>query len=77
MKTMQRNWASGLQNLPGVPDLPTAFENKVRRLGLANSPDSWAHSNALRLWVKANRKRCYVPEWLLRQMGLGEFFEGE
>jgi hypothetical protein len=59
------NWGK-----PGgrIPDLPTAFEQQVRRLGLTRR--TCARSLALREWCQHNRNRCYIPEWLLKEWGI-------
>ena len=72
-----RLWSSGRGAALTVPDLPTCFELKVKRLGLANSPERWADSAALRKFVKANRTRHYIPESLLQEFGLSTGYEGE
>lgn len=75
-KTAQRHWSSGTYIDP-VPDEPTAFEQKVKRLGLANSPEKWPQSVALRAWVKSHKNSRYVPEWLVQELGLSGFYEGD
>jgi hypothetical protein len=73
-----RLWSSHTANwLKLLPTGPTAFELKVKRLGLANSPEKWTESPRLREWVKLNKNRRYVPEWLLDAYGLKGFYEGE
>jgi hypothetical protein len=52
------------QSMPAwVPALPTAFEMKVKQLGLRR--EEYVYSEALRVWCEENRNRCYIPEWLL------------
>jgi hypothetical protein len=75
-RAASRLWSSGRAALT-VPDGPSAFEQKVKRLGLANSPERWPESVALRAWVKGNKNHRYVPEWLLLEMNLMGFYEGE
>jgi hypothetical protein len=41
----------------------TEFEVEVRRLGLTGQ--TCASSSELRRWCEVNKKRCYIPEWLL------------
>ena len=72
-----RLWSSHTANWLKSPDGPSAFELKVQRIGLADSPDEWKHSAKLRAWVKANKNHRYVPESLLRDMGLMGFYEGD
>ena len=72
-----RLWSSHTANWLKSPDGPSAFEIKVKRMGLADSPEQWTGSAKLRTWVKANKNRRYVPEWLLQEMGLMGFYEGD
>lgn len=60
-------WTKGL-GAKRLPKLPTEFELCVRRLGLTEQ--SCAESGELRSWCKANRNRCYIPEWLLNRWKL-------
>jgi hypothetical protein len=60
------NWTKG--QLPQIPQLPTAFEVEVRKLGL--NEQTCATSKQLERWCERNRNRCYVPERLLKQWGL-------
>jgi len=60
-----------------MPDGPTKFERTVARLGLADTPEAWAQSKSLRDFVKANKNKCYIPEWLIDEMGLAGFYEGD
>ena len=53
---------------PPLPATPTEFEIIAERLNLL--PETYATSLALRRWCHANRNRCYVPEWLLKEWGL-------
>lgn len=50
------------------PEQVCAFDKLVEQLGLR--PEQYAQSTALRAWVKTNRNRRYVPEWLLLAWGL-------
>lgn len=45
-----------------------AFDKLTEQLQL--QPEQYAQSSALRAWVKTNRNRRYVPEWLLLAWGL-------
>jgi hypothetical protein len=47
---------------------PTEFEDLVIELGLSES--EYDHSPKLVKWVRANRNRRYVPEWLLTELGI-------
>ena len=76
-KFTQRLWSSGTYYWEPIPDLPTAFELKVQRLGLADQPETWPYSKRLRAWVKANKNSRYIPEDLIRDMGLSGFHEYE
>jgi hypothetical protein len=76
-KTSRQLWAAGQADQLVIADQPTAFELKVRRLGLENSPESWADSNALRTWVKAHKNSRYIPESLIQELGLQGFYEGD
>jgi hypothetical protein len=40
-----------------------AFDKLAEKLQL--QPEQYEQSSALRAWVKSNRNRRYVPEWLL------------
>jgi hypothetical protein len=73
----QSLWVQGNADNIGVPDQPTKFELRLNVLGLAGSPDKWASSQKLRRWVKGHKNKCYVPEELIRDMGLAGFYEGE
>lgn len=48
--------------------LPTAFEQEVRRLGL--NTQTFATSRELRRWCERNKDRCYIPEQLLKSWGI-------
>jgi hypothetical protein len=48
-----------------VPDVPTAFEEQVQKLGL--NEQTCATSEKLRQWCQCNKDRCYILEWLLKQ----------
>lgn len=45
------------------PDQVCAFDKMAEKLQLR--PEQYEQSSALRAWVKTNRNRRYVPEWLL------------
>jgi hypothetical protein len=47
------------------PNVPTAFETQVRKLGL--NEQNCATSEELRQWCKSNKDRCYIPDWLLKR----------
>jgi hypothetical protein len=47
------------------PNVPTAFEEQVRKLGL--NEQTWVTSEKLRQWCQSNKDRCYIPESLLKQ----------
>jgi hypothetical protein len=48
--------------------LPTAFERKVRKLGLDER--TCVGSRALRLWCQENKDRYSIPEWLTCKVGM-------
>jgi hypothetical protein len=54
--------------MEAVPNVPTAFEEKVRRLGL--NEQTCPNSEEMKHWCKCNKDRCYVPEWLLKRWGM-------
>jgi hypothetical protein len=60
------NWASG--QFRRLPQVPTAFDEQVRRLGL--NDQTCATSEALRRWCEHNKDHCYIPEWLLKEWGI-------
>lgn len=67
--------AKGRQHIPWSKDLPDSdlknqsdFEFEVERLQL--QPHEYVNSIPLRYWAKANRRRRYVPEELLRAWGM-------
>jgi hypothetical protein len=65
-------WSSGAfrtRNIP-VPNLPTAFDALVLKLGLEKRPDLWPHNDKLRAFAKRNRHIRYVPEDYLAALGL-------
>jgi hypothetical protein len=51
-----------------APDVPTAFEEQVRKLGLTEQ--SCAASEKLKQWCERNKDRCYIPESLLKRWGI-------
>ena len=57
-------WASGVSvKLP--PAGHSQFERYARKLSLTEQ--DYANSAELRRWCAANRNRCYIPEWLLKE----------
>jgi hypothetical protein len=60
-------WGSG-QPTPAAPHLATAFEEKVRELGL--NGQTCATSEELRRWCERNKNHCYIPERLLERWGI-------
>lgn len=58
------------------PNVPTAFEEQVQKLGL--NEQTCATSEKLRQWCQSNKDRSYVPEWLLkrRQISVDPNFSG-
>jgi hypothetical protein len=60
------NWTTG--QFSPIPQLPTAWELQVQKLGL--NEQTCATSETLQRWCELNRNRCYIPEWLLKQLGL-------
>lgn len=76
-RTRARAWASHRIAFLSVPEEPTKFELRVKRLGLADSPEKWRESMSLRAWVKSHKNRAYVPEWLLHEFGLAGYYEGD
>jgi hypothetical protein len=59
------NWGKPMQ---ASPDVPTAFEDQVRKLGL--NDQTCATSEELRQWCQRNKDHCYIPEWLLKWWGI-------
>jgi len=57
------NWGKPPEVKPA--SAPTEFELRARSLRLQES--NYANSDDLRAWCKANKNRCYVPEWLLKR----------
>ena len=51
--------------MEAAPDVPTAFEEQVQKLGL--NEQTCATSEKLRQWCQSNKDRCYIPEWLLKR----------
>ena len=49
--------------LPPIPIIATQFEMRVATLGLTKA--KYVASVDLRRWCAQNRKRVYLPEWLL------------
>ena len=60
------NWGKAITGSP--PQLPTAFEEEVRKLGLTVS--TYATSPQLKRWCERNKDRCYIPEQLLKSWGI-------
>ena len=58
-------WSSGYYCPEVRPAIATDFEAEVSQLGL--TPETYASSVQLRRWCEQNRKRCYIPEWLLER----------
>jgi hypothetical protein len=54
--------------MEAVPDVPTAFEEQVEKLGL--NDQTCASSEELRRWCTSHKDRCYIPEWLLKRWGI-------
>ena len=61
------NW--GKPNLLQLPHTTTAFENLIKRHGLATREEI-ATSSVVIEWVHKNFTRRYVPEWLITRLGL-------
>jgi hypothetical protein len=61
------NWASG-RPTKHLPPRPTGFDEEVRRLGL--DEQTYAASRELKKWCELNKNRCYIPESLLKQLGM-------
>ena len=51
-----------------TPDVPTAFEEEVQRLGL--NEQTCATSEKLKQRRERNKDRCYIPESLLERWGI-------
>jgi hypothetical protein len=69
MQKQRKNsgWASGVAvKLP--PAGHSEFERYTQKLGLTE--EDYVRSNELRRWCEANRNRCYVPEWLLKEWSM-------
>jgi hypothetical protein len=56
------NWGKPME---AAPDVPTAFEEQIRKFGLTEQ--NCATSEELRHWCERNKDRCYIPEWLLKR----------
>lgn len=41
---------------------------RVSELGL--TAPTYVESQELRRWCQANRNKCYIPEWLLKEWGI-------
>lgn len=66
------SWSSGafVQRQLVVPDVPTAFDRLVSRLGLEGHPELWTCDTRLCAFAKKHRKTRYVPEKFLEELGL-------
>jgi hypothetical protein len=60
------NWCR--RKAESLEERPTEFEDLVLELGLSES--EYDHSPKLVKWIRANRNRRYVPEWLLLELGI-------
>jgi len=71
-QSYRQTWASGAyaRRELKVPSAPTAFDSLVLKLGLQDRPDLWTYNSTVRHFVKKNRNTRYVPESLLRELGL-------
>ena len=54
--------------MEAAPDVPTAFEEQVQRLGL--NEQTFATSEKLKQWCERNKDRCYIPEALRKRWGM-------
>jgi hypothetical protein len=54
--------------MKAAPDVPTAFEEQVQKLGL--NEQTCETSEKLRQWCQCNKDRCYIPERLLKRWGI-------
>ena len=54
--------------MEAAPNVSTAFEEQVEKLGL--NEQTCVASEELRRWCERNKDRCYIPEWLLKQWGI-------
>ena len=54
--------------MPPTRGIATEFETRARQLGLTKQ--TYAASVQLRGWCEKNKKRCYIPEWLLAEWGI-------
>jgi hypothetical protein len=61
------NWGSG-RPLLAPPDVATAFEVQVQKLGLTEH--TYVTSEELRQWCQRNKDRYYIPESLLKLWGI-------
>jgi len=59
------NWGKRIE---ATPNVPTAFEEQVRKLGL--NEQTCATSEKLKQWCERNKHRYYVPESLLKRWGI-------
>jgi hypothetical protein len=60
-------WSSG-RPAKVAPAAPSEFDLEMKKLGL--TPETCLSSLPLRRWCQANRNRCYIPEWLLKEWNL-------
>jgi uncharacterized protein YecA (UPF0149 family) len=63
----QPSWGSG-----GPLKLPPAGQSELEQYArkLSLSEQDCANSTELRTWCSANRNRCYIPEWLLKEWNM-------
>jgi hypothetical protein len=59
------NWGKPMEP---APDVPTAFEEQVQKLGLTEQ--TCAASEKLKQWCERNKDRYYIPESLLKRWGI-------
>jgi len=57
------NWG---RPIPPSPAVATAFELRVKQLGL--TAEKYTSSAALRAWCEQNKNRVFIPEWLLKEL---------
>jgi hypothetical protein len=64
-KTRKRGNPNWEKPMEAAPDVPTAFEEQIRMLGL--NEQNFVASEELWHWCKLNKDRFYIPEWLLKR----------
>ena len=77
--TYTQHWSSGAfitRHVP-VPNVPTHFERLVTRAGLQNHPEMWRYENTLVRFARNQHKTKYIPEWFLKELGLGDWEVGQ